>query len=105
MPAEYPARMPSDSSLNETHAVNPGSRRNAAQEMPNELRQDVRLLGDLLGQVLAQASGQDLLDDVEKLRELTIKAYTEPGTGAFAQATEIVAGFTLDVSEDVYLSV
>src|SRR5690625_1523921 len=101
MPAEYPARMPSDSSLNETHAVNPGSRRNAAQEMPNELRQDVRLLGDLLGQVLAQASGQDLLDDVEKLRELTIKAYTEPGAGAFAQAEELVAGFTLDRAEEV----
>lgn len=99
--AEYSARMPSDPILNETHAVSSSSRRNAAQEMPDELRQDVRLLGDLLGQVLAQAGGQDLLDDVERLRSLTITAYTEPGLGAFAQAEELVATFTLDRAEEV----
>src|SRR5690625_6861322 len=78
--------MPSDSTFSDLHAISPDSRRNAAQEMPEELRQDVRLLGDLLGRVLSQASGPDLLADVERLRALTITAYTDPDAGAFAEA-------------------
>lgn len=93
--------MPSDSSVNEQHTVNGASRRNAAQEMPDELRSDVRLLGDLLGQVLVDAGSENLLEDVEQLRELTIQAYTEPGMGAFAQAEKLVAAFTLDRAEEV----
>src|SRR5690625_6549015 len=93
--------MPSDSTFSDLHAISPDSRRNAAQEMPEELRQDVRLFGDLLGQVLSQASGPDLLADVERLRELTITAYTDPDAGAFAEAEELVASFTLDRAEEV----
>jgi phosphoenolpyruvate carboxylase len=40
-------------------------------EQPDEfeaLRQDVRLLGGLLGQVVAETGGEDLYDDVEQLR-------------------------------------
>ena len=37
----------------------------AVTEMPDELRHDVRLLGKLLGQVLAEQGGEDLLADVE----------------------------------------
>lgn len=93
--------MPSDSTFSDLHAVSPDSRRNAAQEMPEELRKDVRLLGDLLGQVLSQAGGADLLADVERLRELTITAYTDPDAGAFAEAEELVGSFTLDRAEEV----
>ena len=42
-----------------------------ATERPDEfdaLRQDVRLLGGLLGQVVAETGGADLYDDVERLR-------------------------------------
>ncbi|WP_283138536.1 phosphoenolpyruvate carboxylase [Rhizohabitans arisaemae] len=46
----------------------------ARQEMPDELRADVRLLGELLGQVIAEHGGQDLLDDVELLRHAVIAA-------------------------------
>lgn len=69
--------------------------------MPEDLRSDVRLLGGMLGTVLTEAVGQDLLDDVEKLRELTITAYSEPGSDAFAQAEELVESFSWERAEDV----
>ena len=42
--------------------------------MPESMRRDVRLLGDLLGEVLRESGGQDLLDDVERLRLAVIAA-------------------------------
>ena len=56
------------------------TRTRARFEVPEELRADVRLLGELLGKVLVEYAGQPLLDDVEKLRELTIA-----GDGAAAE--------------------
>jgi phosphoenolpyruvate carboxylase len=38
------------------------------------MRRDVRLLGDMLGEVLRESGGQDLLDDVERLRQAVIAA-------------------------------
>jgi phosphoenolpyruvate carboxylase len=38
------------------------------------MRRDVRLLGDILGQVIRESDGQDLLDDVERLRRAAIAA-------------------------------
>ncbi|WP_434081619.1 phosphoenolpyruvate carboxylase [Sanguibacter sp. Z1732] len=70
-------------------------------EVPEALRNDVRMLGGMLGTVLAESGGQDLLDDVERLRELTITAYSEPGSDAFTQAEELVDSFTLERAEDV----
>jgi phosphoenolpyruvate carboxylase len=65
-----PADVRSDSApdSDQTH------RDSARQEMPEPLRQDVRLLGSLLGQVLVEYGGQDLLDDVEELRRGVIAA-------------------------------
>jgi phosphoenolpyruvate carboxylase len=42
--------------------------------MPAELRRDVRLLGEVLGQVIADYGGAGLLRDVERLRRLGIQA-------------------------------
>ncbi len=78
-----------------------GSRSGAALEMPEELRHDVRLLGDMLGTVLTEAGGPELLRDVERLRELTIKAYSQPGSDAFEQAEALVDSFTWERAEDV----
>lgn len=78
-----------------------GSRTGARLEMPVELRRDVRLLGELLGIVLTESGGPELLDDVERLRELTIAAYSEPGTQAFEDAEALVETFTLDRAEEV----
>ena len=69
--------------------------------MPEALRNDVRMLGEMLGTVLAEAGGQDLLEDVEQLRELTITAYSEPGSDAFTRAEELVESFSLERGEEV----
>src|SRR5215831_10779818 len=48
------------------------------QQLPALMRRDVRLLGDLLGEVIREAGGQGLLDDVEKLRRAVIAAREKP---------------------------
>ncbi|GAB2463581.1 phosphoenolpyruvate carboxylase [Xylanimonas ulmi] len=72
----------------------------ARYEMPDPLREDIRLLGGLLGTILKEAGGQDLLDDVERLRELTIRAYGDDD-GALAAAAELVDSFSLDRADHV----
>lgn len=70
--------------------------------MPDPLRRDVRLLGELLGQVLTESGGADLLADVERLRELTIAGSpadldrAEELVGSFApgRAEEVARAFT-----------
>jgi phosphoenolpyruvate carboxylase len=54
-----------------------GSREIARITMPEALRRDVRLLGELLGTVLREYGGEELLADVEKLRRLTIASHTD----------------------------
>jgi len=77
-------------------------RGHARDEMPEPLRADVRLLGEMLGTVLREWGGQDLLDDVERLRALTIQAASENGTStSFEQAEELIAGFSAQRAEDV----
>lgn len=73
-------------------------------EMPEPLRADVRLLGELLGAVLREYGGPELLDAVERLRELTIAAHgedLEAADRASAQAEELVASWTLERAEQV----
>ncbi|MCF6468023.1 phosphoenolpyruvate carboxylase [Nonomuraea sp. MG754425] len=70
-------------------------RRSAAvTEMPDELRHDVRLLGKLLGQVLAEQGGEDLLADVERLRKAVIAA--RRGEISADVITEMVAGWEIE---------
>ena len=70
-------------------------------DVPEALRSDVRYLGGLLGRVLAESGGQELLDDVEKLRALTIGAYERKGEASIEDAEALVAGFTLQRAEQV----
>ncbi len=81
-------------------AVSPG-RSAARHEVPTPLREDVRLLGDLLGTVLRESGGQDLLDDVATLRALAIRAYTEDSDAALAEAESLVAQMTFERAEEV----
>lgn len=58
------------------------ARGSADKELP--LRRDVRSLGRLLGRVLVEQSGAELLQQVEELRRLLIQHREKPGSGASA---------------------
>src|SRR5207248_2396039 len=79
------------------------SREADRQELPVPLRRDVRLLGDLLGEVIREAGGQDLLDDVERLRRAVIAARDKPPGDeadlAGDQIAALVAGWPLARAE------
>ena len=81
------------------------SREADRQQLPGSMRRDVRLLGDLLGEVIRESGGQDLLDDVERLRRAVIAARAprrSPTDGDRRPADEIaalVAGWPLDRAE------
>jgi phosphoenolpyruvate carboxylase len=76
-----------------------GGRERAREEIPAELRRDVRLLGDLLGQVVADSGGASLLRDVERLRRSVIRARSD---GTYERHTEkLVASWSLQRAEAV----
>lgn len=81
-----------------------GSREAARFEMPEALRADVRLLGDTLGTVLREYGGDQLLGDVERLRELAIAAHQDDAGNAdeaMKSAEDLVASWSLERAEDV----
>ncbi|MGD0608405.1 MAG: phosphoenolpyruvate carboxylase [Streptosporangiaceae bacterium] len=64
------------------------------------MRQDVRLLGDILGEVIRDSAGPDLLADVEHLRHAVIEARRgarEASTGD--EIAALVASWSLDRAE------
>ncbi len=69
--------------------------------MPGPMRRDVRLLGSLLGEVLRDAGGQDLLDDVEQLRHAVIEARRHPESVSLDDIAAMVAAWPLDRAEQV----
>jgi phosphoenolpyruvate carboxylase len=83
-----------DDETDDDHAMRSG-------EVAEALRADVRFLGGLLGRVLTESVGQDLLDDVEKLRALTIGAYEHRGEASLEDAEALVESFSLARAEQV----
>lgn len=80
------------------------SRVDARFEVPAPLRADVRLLGELLGTVLKEYGGQALLDDVERLRELTIAAHDddhERADHAAAASEALVSSWDIERADNV----
>jgi phosphoenolpyruvate carboxylase len=71
--------------------------------MPRTLREEVRLAGDALGQVIAEHGGAELLADVETLRRTVINARAEDGIrGGLADAADkLVSSWSLDRAEQV----
>ena len=87
------------------------SREDDRYRMPEPMRRDVRLLGSLLGGVLSESVGQELLDDVEQLRHAVIESRRgvaaqldgerpEPGSSPDDIAA-LVASWPLDRAEQV----
>ncbi|MFI6320518.1 phosphoenolpyruvate carboxylase [Nonomuraea sp. NPDC050556] len=70
------------------------ARHDAVTGMPEELRHDVRLLGKLLGEVIAEQGGADLLEDVERLRKAVIAA--RRGEVAGDEIAAMVAEWEID---------
>jgi len=86
------------------------ARTSAALEMPEEMRADVRLLGDVLGEVLVEYGGPSLLDDVTTLRRLVIAAHDSQadlddtvasGHEAAERAEALVASWPVARAEEV----
>ena len=67
--------------------------------MPAALRREVRLLGDMLGQVLAEYGGPELLEDVELLRRTVIAARDSDEDER--AAAQLVASWSIDRAEQV----
>ncbi|MFI8631603.1 phosphoenolpyruvate carboxylase [Microbacterium sp. NPDC077663] len=84
-----------------TEAIDLVGRYEAEQEIPEQMRTDVRTLGALLGRVLRESGSPGLFEDVERLRVATIQAYTDPTPEAFARAASIADAFTLERAEEV----
>jgi phosphoenolpyruvate carboxylase len=71
------------------------------------MRRDVRLLGDMLGEVISESVGPDLLADVERLRHAVIAARSAADRGSAAAAaagdeiTALVASWSWEQAEQV----
>jgi phosphoenolpyruvate carboxylase len=62
--------------------------------LPEPMRRDVRLLGEVLGEIISESAGADLLADVERLRHAVIDARSAADRGsaeAMAAGDEITA--------------
>ena len=84
-----------------TEAIRIVGRFEAGRELPEAMRADVRMLGALLGQVLRESGGDDLFDDVERLRQATIEAYTDESAEAFDRATRIAEELSVQRADEV----
>ena len=60
------------------------------------LRRDIRLLGDLLGLVLVEQEGEELLAEEERIRSLSREARERPSASARAELGEAVRGLDLE---------
>ncbi|MDE0545798.1 phosphoenolpyruvate carboxylase [Microbacterium sp. C7(2022)] len=87
--------------LTQTEAIDLVGRFEAGQEIPEQMRSDVRLLGSLLGKILRESGTPGLYEDVERLRTATIQAYTDESPEAFERAAAIADSFTVARADEV----
>lgn len=65
-------------------------------DVPAALRRDVGYLGRLLGGVLVESGGADLLDDVERLRLASIEFRKDPTEARRGAVSEMVAALDVE---------
>jgi phosphoenolpyruvate carboxylase len=83
-----------DGSAESADGTSGSGRERDSAELPEPMRRDVRLLGDVLGEVISESDGPDLLADVERLRHAVIDARSAQDRGsaeAAAAGDEITA--------------
>src|SRR5215210_7064601 len=73
-----------------------GGRRGSGDHADAPLRRDVRLLGDVLGRVLVEQEGRELLDDEERIRLLSREARAAGGASRRAELRKAVGELDLD---------
>ena len=87
-------------------AAGTGRERDSAA-LPDLMRRDVRLLGDVLGEVISESAGADLLADVERLRHAVIDARSAADRGSAQAAaagdeiTTLVSSWSWERAEQV----
>src|SRR5690348_8584680 len=72
--------------------------------LPEPMRRDVRLLGDILGEIIRDSGGPELLADVERLRHSVIDARhreREDPAAAGGEITKLVGSWSLEQAEQV----
>jgi phosphoenolpyruvate carboxylase len=74
--------------------------------LPEPMRRDVRLLGDILGEIIRDSAGEDLLADVERLRRAVIEARRNERDDGDAdpegdEIVKLVASWSLEQAEQV----
>jgi phosphoenolpyruvate carboxylase len=69
--------------------------------MPADLRRDVRILGDALGQIIGEAGGTDLFRTVEMLRNATIEFRRDETPEGLAEIREQIDAMDLGRAEAV----
>lgn len=84
-----------------TEAIRVIARHEAGRDTPEAMRDDVRMLGALLGQVLRESGSPGLFEDVERLRLATIQAYDVETPEAFDRAVQIAESFTIARADEV----
>jgi phosphoenolpyruvate carboxylase len=62
-------------------------RERVTAELPEPMRRDVRLLGEMLGEIISESDGPDLLADVEQLRHAVIAARSAAARGPAPHST------------------
>jgi phosphoenolpyruvate carboxylase len=82
-------------------------RARASAALPDLMRRDVRLLGEVLGEVISESAGPDLLADVERLRHAVIDARSAADRGSVQAAaagdeiTALVSSWSWERAEQV----
>ncbi|WIB79070.1 phosphoenolpyruvate carboxylase [Curtobacterium sp. MCPF17_002] len=83
------------------HTRHGRARDDVSGAVDSDLRSDVRYLGNLLGRVLRETGGEDLLHDVESLRAAVIDAFEGGEAEGAARAEAIVAAMSAERAEAV----
>ncbi|MEA2025342.1 MAG: phosphoenolpyruvate carboxylase, partial [Chloroflexota bacterium] len=73
---KLPQRAPNSERANPAVEAEPAGI--GSSSAPDALSREVRLLGSLLGQVIAEQAGEEILDIVERVRKLTIDIRKNP---------------------------